>query len=187
MFRRVRRAPQAIVQPHTAWRRAGAVLACLAGLAATPARALTVQLFQDGFADGATLSGQLSGEDADGDGYLVAVELSSFALHWSGNRAVAAFDQGMDERASLYLHLGTMRLEHLATLTQTGDGERLFSYDSYGWPGYDIPGRVLDERAQTLSLSWQPMTLTAAVPEPQALWLLAAGLGQLGWLMRRRR
>lgn len=69
----------------------------------------------------------------------MAVELRQFHLHWSGNRAVAAFDQGMDERA------------------------------------------------QTLSLSWQPMALSAAVPEPQALWLLAGGLGQLGWRMRRRR
>ena len=79
------------------------------------------------------------GEDADGDGYLVNIELSAFELHWSGNRAVAAFNQGMDQRASLYLHLADLRLEHLATLTESSDGERLFSYDSYGWPGYDIP------------------------------------------------
>lgn len=154
---------------------------------AQAAQPLSFTFLQTGFADGAVLSGRLVGEDADGDGYLVNIELSAFELHWSGNRAVAAFDQGMDQRASLYLHLADLRLEHLATLTESSDGERLFSYDSYGWPGYDIPGRITDERDQLLSLSWEPVRVTAAVPEPAGLPMMLAGLTAIGRLFRRRR
>lgn len=165
--------------------RASALLA-LSLAAALPAQALTFNFLQTGFADGATLSGRMVGEDVDGDGYLIAIELSDFELHWSGNRAVAAFDQGMGHRASLYLHLADLRLEHLATLTEGADGERLFTYDSYGWPGYHIPGRVSDEREQLLSLSWEPVNVTAAVPEPAGLPMMLAGLTAIGRLLRRR-
>lgn len=153
---------------------------------AQAAQPLSFSFLQTGFADGAVLSGRLVGEDADGDGYLVNIELSAFELRWSGNRAVAAFDHSMDDRASLYLHLPDLRLEHLATTSFGPDGERLFAYDSYGWPGFDIPGRISDERDQLLSLSWEPVQITAAVPEPHGLPMMLAGLAAVGRLLRRR-
>ena len=152
-----------------------------------PAQAASFQFTQSGYADGATLSGSFAGEDLDADGWLFGYELTAFELHWTGNRAVAAFSMGFDERAGLEYRLATGTLAHLAAVSQDGDGQRLFSYESMGWPSFSIPGVVTDERLGLASMSWEPLQVAAAVPEPQSPVLLLAGMGLIGlWSQRRR-
>jgi len=162
------------------------VLALAAALA-QPARAQTFAFNQSGYADSAMLSGQFAGIDLDGDGWLYAYELTGFSLNWSGNRAVEAFSLGYDERAGLEYELATGTLWHMAAVSQNAEGVRFFSFSSMGWPSYSIPGVVTDERLGLASMSWEPLQVTAAVPEPQSLAMLLAGLGVIGaWGQRRR-
>lgn len=166
-------------------------LTALAALAAAalvePAEAAGYQFTQAGFADGALLSGHFAGTDLDGDGWLYGYELTEFQLNWSGNRAVAAFSLDFHERAGLEYEIATGTLAHMAAFSQDGEGQRFFSYDSMGWPSYAIPGVVTDERLGLSSLSWEGVQVTAAVPEPQSLALLLAGLGAIGLKSRRGR
>lgn len=158
-------------------------LATLMAALASSAQAQNYSFSQGGYADGATLSGHFAGTDLDGDGWLHGYELTAFELHWSGNRAVQAFSHGYGDRSGLEFNIAEARVVHMASL----DGEALFSYASMGWPSYAIPGVVTDERLGLASMSWEPLQVTAAVPEPQSMALLLAGLGCIaGWRQRRR-
>lgn len=156
-----------------------ALVALAAAAVVEPAEAQSFSFSQAGYADGATLTGSFAGTDLDGDGWLYGYELTSFTLQWSGNRAVAAFSLGFEERAGLEYQLGTGLMAHMAAFSQDGEGQRFFSYDSMGWPSYAIPGVVTDERLGLASISWDAMQVTA-VPEPQSVALLLAGLGVVG-------
>lgn len=159
----------------------------LAAAFAQPAQAQSFQFSQAGYADGATLTGHFAGSDLDGNGWLYGYELTEFELHWSGNRAVEAFSLGYGERAGLEFELGSTTLWHMAAFSQNDDGVRFFSFDSKGWPSYMIPGVVTDERLGLVSMSWEPLQVTAAVPEPQSLAMLLAGLGLVGlWRQRQQ-
>jgi hypothetical protein len=159
----------------------------LAAALAQPAHALGFTFTQGGYADGATLSGSFAGDDLDGDGWLHGYELTAFELTWSGNRAVQAFSHGMPDRSGIEFELATGQLWHLASVSQDDDGVRFFAYDSMGWPSYQVPGTVSDERLGLASMSWEPLQVTAAVPEPHSLAMLMAGLGFIGlWRQRRR-
>lgn len=161
-------------------RLAAATLAIAAALPAAHASSFTY--LQTGFADGAAVSGMFSGEDTDGDGWIHAYELSEFTFNFSGNCAIDAFSFGMDNRAGLVFNVAARTLDHLAA---SGD-DNLLTYDAFGWPGYDIPGRVIDNRSGLTSITWEPLQV-AAVPEPATVSLLLAGLLALGAVARRRR
>lgn len=153
---------------------------------AQPALAESFTFHQIGYADNATLSGHFSGSDLDGDGWLYGYELTEFELNWSGNRAVEAFSLGYGERAGMEFELATRTVAHMAAFSQNDEGVRFFSFDSHGWPSYLIPGSVTDERLGLVSMSWEPINVSA-VPEPRSLVLLAGGLALIGaWRQRRR-
>lgn len=164
-------------------------LFALTAALAQPAQAQSVNysFSQGGYADGAMVTGHFAGSDLDGDGWIYGYELTAFELHWSGNRAVQAFSFGFDERAGIEFQLSDLSLQHMAAFSQDGEGIRYFSYDSFGWPTYAIPGVVTDERLGLVSMSGEALQLAAAVPEPQSLTLLLAGMGFIGlWSQRRR-
>lgn len=158
-----------------------------AAVVVEPVQAQSFTFTQGGYADGALLTGSFAGTDLDGDGWLYGDELTSFELHWSGNRAVQAFNLDFSERAGLEYQLSTGSLTHMAAFSQDGEGVRLFSYDSMGWPTYALPGVVIDEPLGLSSTSWEPLQVTVAVPEPQSVALLLAGLGVVALRSRCQR
>ncbi len=91
-------------------------------LGASPAQALTnlnYALFQDGFSEGASVTGSFSGADLDGNGILVHfptdgapfpiehLELSAFSMHFSGNSLSPAFDLTLDDLYGFVYEIGT--------------------------------------------------------------------------------
>ena len=153
---------------------------------AQPAQAESFTFQQTGYADDAALTGHFAGSDLDGDGWLYGYELTEFELNWSGNRAVEAFSLGYGDRAGMEFELATRTVAHMAAFSQNGEGVRFFSFDSHGWPSYMIPGSVTDERLGLVSMSWEAINVSA-VPEPQSLAMLVAGLGLIGaWRQRQR-
>ena len=164
-------------------------LFALVAALAQPAQAQSINyaFSQGGYADGAVVSGHFAGSDLDGDGWIYGYELTEFELNWSGNRAVEAFSLGYQERAGIEFQLSDQSLQHMAGFSQDGEGIRYFSYESKGWPTYAIPGVVTDERMGLVTMTNEDLLLTAAVPEPQSLALLLAGMGFIGlWSQRRR-
>jgi hypothetical protein len=100
-----------------------AVVSCLTAapaLALVPA-AQRYSIFQDGYAEGATVSGAFTGSDLDGNGILVHfplaagqpappiqfVELTAFSMHFSGNSRSPAFDLGLGDLYGFVYQLGT--------------------------------------------------------------------------------
>src|SRR5262245_63899173 len=77
-------------------------------------------MFQDGYSQGATVTGSFIGADLDGNGILVHFplqgspsppiafdELSAFSMHFSGNSLSPAFDLGFDDLFGFVYQLGT--------------------------------------------------------------------------------
>jgi hypothetical protein len=76
---------------------------------------------QEGYSEGATVTGNFTGADLDGNGILVHfpladdgpdfpiehLELSAFSMHFSGNSLSPAFDLGLDELFGFVFQLGT--------------------------------------------------------------------------------
>jgi hypothetical protein len=154
-----------------------------------PARAaddpIAYRYTQTGFADGASVSGWFVGHDGDADGMLYAFELSDFSLSFSGNRAVPSFTMGMEQRAGLVFDVAAANLMHLHAVGP--DETRALEYDAFGWPGFNIPGRVSSNLDGLVSISWERMTLEpiSAVPEPAPLTLWLSGLVAMGLVARR--
>jgi hypothetical protein len=94
--------------------------------ATTPAFALAPAVqrftfFQDGYSQGAVVTGSFTGADLDGNGILVHFplpdnsppppiafeELTAFSMHFSGNSLSPAFDLGLGELYGFVYQLGT--------------------------------------------------------------------------------
>jgi hypothetical protein len=162
---------------------AAALATALPALAETT---LAYRFTQTGFADGAIVSGWFIGRDDEADGTLLSFELSDFNFSFSGNRAAPAFTLGIDNLAGLVFDIGSTDLQHLAVVGP--DDSRDLQYDAFGWPGFNIPGRVSDNLTGLTSITWERLELTpiSVVPEPHAAGLLLAGLAVLGTVARRR-
>jgi hypothetical protein len=65
-------------------------------IAITPVTATDFTFVQDGFTDGASVTGSFSGTDTDGNGQLswFAGEVTAFAMTFSGNALVPSFSLG---------------------------------------------------------------------------------------------
>jgi hypothetical protein len=100
--------------------------ATISCLAAAPAFALVpavqhYSIFQDGYSEGATVTGAFAGSDLDGNGILVHfplaggppappiqfLELTAFSMHFSGNSRSPAFDLGLADLYGFVYQLGT--------------------------------------------------------------------------------
>jgi len=96
-------------------------------LSATPVMAVTPDIayafFQDGYSEGATVTGAFSGVDLDGNGILVHfplrgegvppiehLELTSWSMHFSGNALSPAFDLTLSDLFGFVYEIGTSGL-----------------------------------------------------------------------------
>ena len=96
-------------------------------LSATPVMAVTPDIayafFQDGYSEGATVTGAFSGVDLDGNGILVHfplrgegvppiehLELTSWSMHFSGNTLSPAFDLTLSDLFGFVYEIGTSGL-----------------------------------------------------------------------------
>ncbi len=172
--------------PRPIVRAVGALTLALAGMAA---HAASYTFVQTGFEGGGTVSGSFSGNDLDGDGWLFGYELTAFTLSFSGNAQVAAFTHTKANLGGIGWFIGDTfiggRDNNYLQTSRTSQG-RSVQYDAWGWPEFNIPGRITDSASGGV-ITTSEMVRVSPVPEPGdwALWL--GGLGCVGRLARRRR
>ena len=87
------------------------VFCLMAFLACAKAQAIPMgfEFYQEGFANGATVSGHFMGEDLDGNGQLSSFlgEISGFQLSYSGDGYIPAFELGFADLFGLVYDLGS--------------------------------------------------------------------------------
>jgi hypothetical protein len=160
----------------------------------------TFTFSQNGYSEGATVTGRFTGVDLDGNGILVhfpgqvlpqpieILELTEFSMHFSGNSLAPAFDLALDDLFGFVYQLGTSGIgDDPANDPNIGDlmegigviGANYF-YTSGQGPNGIIGGHVggeitLDDllNVDELALDSSPnLVLVAAVPEPATLGML---------------
>lgn len=174
------------------------ICAALASLA-LPAVAARYNFSQDGYSDGGKISGWFEGVDKNSDGVLVSWEneVTDYHLSYSGGSSVAAFTHSFsDFNGLLYLINSPMgsRLGDDGSPWFGGEGIGSNMNGSFGRflyvagaaaAGLSGGGGVMDWMTGATSTT-NNLIEVAAVPEPETYAMLLAGLGVVGWSLRKR-
>jgi hypothetical protein len=178
-------------------------------LAPTPAAALTslaYNFFQDGYAEGATVTGSFTGADLDNNGLLIhfpqsggafpiqVLELTSWSMHFSGNSKSPAFDLALGDLFGFVYEIGSAGIGDGPAFDPTFNGNLIEGVGANGavrfytsglGPNKVVGGYIggqitLNEAGNPAAHALDSSThlaLVTPVPEPVSLALLtAAGL-----------
>ena len=160
---------------------------------ATP---MSFDFIQEGFSEGAVVTGMFTGEDLDSNGQLssFAGEISGFMMEFSGNSLVGMFSLDLVDLFGLAYDLdgGPLGDGHVLSIEGIGaDNGSGFVYEAGPGPfdecgiGVDC-ARVSDGLATDFSMELIHVTPKAVgVPEPALSGLLALGLFGVGWSRKR--
>jgi hypothetical protein len=149
---------------------------------------LSFTFSQDGYADGAFVSGSFAGRDLDADGMLFGYEITQFSLSFSGNSEVGAFTHTKRQLNGIEYLIGSSVIGDIdiGGLASNTSGSSGFSFGSFQWPDYSIAGLVTDLDTG-LTTQTDHLIQVSAVPEPGTWALMLGGLGMCGLISRRRR
>ncbi len=169
------------------------VLLLLASAGSANAAPVSFNFTQDGYDEGATISGTFAGEDLDNDGQLTSFngELTNFTMSFSGNSLVSAFTLGFADLWGFVYDLPSGPLGDGLTgaIEGIGAGNSMFDYVAGPGPfaecgiGFDCAS-VTDFATGAASFSNQ-FVMVSAVPVPAAVWLFGSGLLGLVGVARR--
>lgn len=196
------------------------ILGIASWLSAAPAVAVDTNLlytfFQDGYSEGATVSGAFSGIDLDGNGLLVHfpadgggppiehLELTSWSMHFSGNALSPAFDLTLSDLFGFVYEIGsngigddpafdpTINQDLIEGIGAIGDAHFYSSGlgpNSFigGYVGGEIDFSDVDDLENHVLDSSPNLALVTRVPEPAVGVLLAFGLAAASIVRTRRR
>ena len=146
--------------------------------ASQPASALSFTFIQNGYSEGAQITGSFEGLDLDENGQLSSFEdeIFAFSVTFSGNSLVPAFTLGMEDNFfALVYDIGSGFLGDGTALDEEGISATMDSFDYVtgqgptGLDGGEVTNFIgLDTTAQ--------LVVVTQVPEPTTSILLALGL-----------
>jgi hypothetical protein len=173
---------------------------------------LSYTIFQEGYTDGATVTGSFSGSDMDGNGLLVHfpatngppiehLELTAWSMHFSGNSLAPAFDLTLDDLYGFVYEIDSSGLgddpafeptlnQNLIEGIGAFDASRFYSSGLGpngiigGFVGGPVDFSDLGDLADHAQDVSEALVEVTPVPEPATITLLIAP-GLMGCLHRR--
>lgn len=153
---------------------------------ATPASALSYSFSQSGFDGGGSLSGTFNGTDMNNDGWLdySNSEITDFALSFSGESKIQAFNHGTIDLVGLVYKLGS---GFIGDDGPDGAGELIGTLGSDNilyQSGKGLANSVSDLSASNISFTSQLVAVTV-VPEPETYAFMAFGIALIALRLRQ--
>ncbi len=175
------------------------LVALFASLLTSNANAIPLQytFAQDGYAEGASITGSFAGTDLNNDGQLSSFqgEISDYSMSFSGNSIVDAFSHTFSDFGQLVYIIGTPFIgddfigerEGIASGPLFGP-DHPFSYMTGLGPMRYGHGRVTNNTTLAFDSDYtsNPATVTL-VPEPATVALMSIGLAGLGFSSKRKK
>lgn len=150
------------------------------------ANPLTYSISQSGWSSGGVVSGYFSGEDLNHDGYinLASGEVDTYQISFSGNFFVSSFTHTLADLEFFSYTVGSTGFRPSFPLYSCGSG---YFYDADDYTiGNCVNGLpILAFNATTTTA--ENALVSAAVPEPTTMSIVAVGLVVLTGMLRRRR
>lgn len=175
------------------------VICAALALSALPAAAIRYNFSQDGYSDGGKITGWFEGVDFDGNGVLDIVdpdapEITDVFVSYSGGSVIGPFTHARANNDLVGVGLFFIGTTSISSITSGPDQyyphESRYHFDAhsnyYFYDGIGLArGRIADLMTGAVAVSSSPINV-AAVPEPETYAMLLAGLGVVGWSLRKR-
>jgi hypothetical protein len=150
---------------------------------------------EDGFSDGASVTGTFSGTDLDSNGQISSQfgnEVTAFSMSFSGNSVVPAFSANLSGLIGFAYTLNGGALgDHSANASAGTHADGIFVISTHGWSWSVGPGPLHfcsgSNPCGQVSAGTGSASGAGTVPEPAAWVLMTLGVAGLGACLRTLR
>jgi hypothetical protein len=166
------------------------VTACALFMMSQSASAIPYTFTQDGFSEGATITGMFAGDDLNNDGQLVfgpGSELTDFSMSFSGNSIIPAFTLTLADLWGFVYDIGTPFLGDGITGYVEGIGASSATVEYTTGQGPNMFDGAVINYATGATDGSQNLVVVNAVPEPASLLLMGIGLAGFGVASRKKK
>lgn len=164
----------------------GAIAAVLMAGNAAVGAPQTYSIKQSGWSSGGEVVGYFSGEDFNNNGFLELFndEISAYNVSFTGNAYVPAFTHNLTDLKFFTYTIGSTGFRPSFPLFSCGSG---YFYDADDYLIGLCTNGVQDLQVNKMTWTAQNARVTAEVPEPSTVSVMALGLAAATLAVRRRR
>jgi hypothetical protein len=148
---------------------------------------------QIGYTGGGVINGSFDAIDTDLNGQISSFsgEVTGFSMTFLGDSIVGSFTHTFSDLSGLVYDIGSGFIGDETSPDTEGLASNWFGFSGFIYvsdmgPTGGFGGRVIDIATGATSSSQELITVTA-VPEPETYAMFMAGLGLLGFIVRRRK